>query len=311
MSVLVVGSFMTDLVARTNFSPTPGQTVIGNSFGTYLGGKGANQAVASKRAGSKTYMVGALGDDSLGNNFLNFFKQSGFDPHHIVIKPNQVSGVGHIVINENTGQNQIIIIPGANLLFNRSDLLKYQNLFEEVSIVVNQLEMDDDIVIASKELALKHNKLYLLNPAPYKKLPDHVLKGIDFITPNETELAAFVGKDELTTMEDFQKASQELINKGIKNVITTLGEKGAMHCDKHGCTIYPAFEDKIVIDTVAAGDAFNGTFAAMIDQGLAINEAVIYANAAGALTTTKKGAIPSIPTIQEIKAFIAKHQVDK
>lgn len=304
MSVLVVGSFMTDLVARTTKQPVAGQTVVGESFGIYLGGKGANQAIASKRCDSETYMVGALGNDNFGEAFLEFLEKSGFDKNHVLIKEKVSSGVGHIVIDDETGQNQIIIIPGANLHFTEQDLLKFEHLFKKCNIVVNQLEMQDEIIIKSKELAHKYNKKYLLNPAPYKMLSDDVLKDIDFLTPNETELAGFVGKTNLTEIDEFKLAASELVSKGVKNVVVTLGEKGALHCSKSGCKLYAAYKVCEVVDTVAAGDAFNGTFAAMIDQGRSIEEAIKYANASGALTVMKKGAIPSIPTIKEIEVFL-------
>src|SRR5690554_5051784 len=156
MSVLVVGSFMIDLVARTTKQPVPGQTVVGESFGIYLGGKGANQAIASKRCDSETYMVGALGNDNFGEAFLEFLEKSGFDKNHVLIKEKVSSGVGHIVIDDETGQNQIIIIPGANLHFTEQDLLKFEHLFKKCNIVVNQLEMQDEIIIKSKELAHKY-----------------------------------------------------------------------------------------------------------------------------------------------------------
>lgn len=304
MSVLVVGSFMTDLVARTKKKPVPGQTVVGTSFDIFLGGKGANQAIAAKRSNSKTYMVGAVGSDSFGSNFLNFFADSGFDKSHIVIKENISSGVGHIVIDEDSGQNQIIIIPGSNLLFNVDDLIKFSDLFNQCNIVVNQLEMSDEIIRACKHLAKANNKLYLLNPAPYKHLSDSLLDGIDFFTPNETELAASIGKTSLNTLSEIESAAKTLVDKGVKNVIVTLGERGAYHVSKDVCKLYPAYKVTQVIDTVAAGDAFNGTFAAMIDQGKSIEQAIKYANASGALTVSKKGAIPSIPTFSEIEKFI-------
>lgn len=231
MSVLVVGSFMTDVVARTRRNPLPGQTVIGDHFDIFLGGKGANQAIAALRSKSECFMVGSLGEDTFGKNFKSFLEESGFNPNHIVMK-NASSGVGHIVVNEITGQNQIIIIPGANLHFTTNDLAKFESLFKQASIVVNQLEMADEIIVASKNLAKANNKYYLLNPAPFKPLSDEVLNGIDFLTPNETELAGFVGKPILESMEEVEKAVMNLVKKGVKNVIVTLGDKGALHGSK-------------------------------------------------------------------------------
>lgn len=309
MSVLVVGSFMTDVVARSKVNPLPGQTVVGNHFDIFLGGKGANQAIAAKRSKSNVFMVGALGNDTFGENFKNFFAQNGFDPNHILIKDTS-SGVGHIVVNEVTGQNQIIIIPGANLLFTSNDLAKYNDLFTQASVVVNQLEMADEVIIESKRMTKSLDKLYLLNPAPFKPLSDEILNGIDFLTPNETELAGFVHNTNLETIKDVEQAAMMLINKGVKNVIVTLGDKGAMHCDRFGCNLHPAYKIDKAVDTTAAGDAFNGAFAACVDQGKSIKESIIYANAAGALAVTKKGAIPSIATQEQIIDFL-NHQTNK
>lgn len=305
MSVLVVGSFITDLVVRTNKSPTKGETVIGNSFNVFLGGKGANQAVSSIRQGSKTYMLGALGKDDFGKNFKEFMEKEGFNSKHILTK-NTTSGIGHVTVNEKTGQNQITIVPAANFEYKVSDLLKYEHLFKEATIAINQLEMCDEIILKTKELAKKYNKIYLLNPAPFKKLSDDFLNGIDILTPNETELQGIVQDFSLKTVDDYAEAAKKLLDKGVKNVIVTLGCNGSLLVNKEKVKHFAPFKLKKAVDSTGAGDSFNGALAAMIDQGHSLDEAIEIANAAGALSVTKKGAIPSIPTKEEVIDFINK-----
>jgi ribokinase len=304
MSVLVVGSFMTDVVARTKQKPKPGQTIRGEDFNIFLGGKGANQAISAYRQGSEISLTGALGNDSFGHQFKDFLVGEGIDISHVLFKDMQ-SGVGHIVVDELNGENQIIIIPGANLSYSTDDLLSKEKLFNNTKIVMNQLEMDFSVNELSKTLAKEHGCLYLLNPAPYQPLSDTFLNGIDILTPNETELEA-LSKKILTSIEDYEKAAIDLNKKGVKHVIVTLGKSGALHCYNGVCKLYPAIKVDYVNDTTAAGDTFNCALAAMIDQGKSFDEALNYANTAAALCVTKKGAIPSIPSKNEVMKFIKK-----
>lgn len=302
MAILVVGSFMTDLVARTSEKPSSGQTIIGNEFNLFLGGKGANQAVSAHRQGSSVKITGALGSDQFGKEFKLFFSKEGFDTSHILDK-NESSGIGHIVVDEKSGENQIIIIPGANLSYTTSDLMAHEHLFTNSNIVMNQLEMNFEVNELSKKLANKYQALYLLNPAPYRFLSDEFLNGIDILTPNETELEGLLNKP-LKSLKDIESAAKEINLKGVSHVIVTLGSRGALHCHQNNCHLYPAFPITEVLDSTGAGDTFNGALAAMLDQGLNMDDAIIHANAAAALCVMKKGAIPSIPNLKEVKEFI-------
>lgn len=293
---------MTDLVARTFNKPLPGQTIIGNDFNIFLGGKGANQAISAHRQGSLVKITGAVGRDQFGQEFKRFFSQEGFDISYILEK-NKSSGVGHIVVDEKSGENQIIIIPGANLSYTIEDLKNNENLFKNTKIVLNQLEMNFQVNELSKKLSKKYGALYLLNPAPYRDLSDEFLNGIDIITPNETELEG-LSKKTLKTLPEIVNAAKEINLKGVSHVIVTLGSQGALHCYNGDCCLYPAFTVNEVVDSTGAGDTFNGALAAMIDQGHSVQEAINFANAAAALSVMKKGAIPSIPNYNEVVNFI-------
>ena len=308
MSVLIVGSFITDLIARSNIAPHPGQTVSGNSFNTYLGGKGANQAVACKRMGSTTYMVGCLGNDVFGEAFKNFFKEEGFEVNDRMLKTTSEASTGTslVVIEEATGQNMICMVPGANLKYTIDDLNEIEDLVEKSNVVVSQAEQQEEIVDHLAYLCEKHHKRFIYNPAPARPIKEETLRRIYVLTPNENELGVVVGKP-LITQEDYIQASKELISKGVENIVTTLGDKGCLFVSKDECMMIPSFKVK-AIDTLGAGDSFTGSMSAMLDQGYQLKEALRIANAVGALEVTKNGGIPSMPYKEDVFNFLKENQ---
>ncbi|MBN2504776.1 MAG: ribokinase [Bacilli bacterium] len=305
MSVLVVGSFMMDLVTRCHRAPNPGETVIGKSFNTYLGGKGANQAVAAARLESDVIMVGMVGRDDFGQRFIEFFRSLPHMDATNIKQTNVSTGVGSITL-DSTGQNKIVVVPGANMEYLPEDLEKLENAFQTANVVVCQLEMRMDVIKKASEMAKKFNKIFILNPAPFQKLDPDLLKNVDYLTPNESELAGLTGKSAFESQEDLLASARMMIDAGVCNVIVTMGEKGALHVTKNQIKLHEAFKVE-AIDTVAAGDAFNGALAASLDQNKPIEVALRYANAAGGLAVQKSGAIPSLPDLDTIEVFLKNH----
>ncbi|MCQ2793561.1 MAG: ribokinase [Bacilli bacterium] len=298
MSVLVVGSFVVDCIARCDRAPEAGETVIGNSFKTFLGGKGANQAFASIRMGSNTTMVGAVGDDAFGKDFIKTMKNEGFDTKFVKVVPNS-TGTSLVTVEE-SGQNRICMTPGANMDYEVEDLLKIE--IENFNIIVTQFEMQYSIAKKLSELAGKYNKKFILNPAPARAIDDELLKNVYLITPNETELGIIINK-KLESMDDYIEGAKDLLNRGPKNVIVTLGTKGSLLVNKDGHTLIPAIKVK-AIDTVGAGDSFTGSLASQLDQGKTLIEAMKVATAVAALEVQKNGAIPAMPYKEEVLKFM-------
>ncbi len=306
MGVLVVGSFIVDLVATTKKAPEAGETVIGDSYNNYHGGKGANQAVISARMGSKTTMVGSVGSDTFGKSFINLLKKETIDTSLIKISEKNPTGVSLIIVEKN-GQNRICMTPGANMDYEVSDLLKIEDKIADSNVIVSQFEIKEEVTNKLIELAAKYHKTLIINPAPARKIKDEDYKNITIITPNEKEIEILSGR-KLISIKDYEKASEELIEKGVKHVIVTLGSLGSLYSKKGYHKFIPSFKVK-PLDTVGAGDSFTGSLASFIDQGYEIEEALVYSTAVGALSVLKKGAIPSMPYKNEVFSFLEERGI--
>ncbi|SFB11786.1 ribokinase [Lentibacillus halodurans] len=303
MGILVIGSFMMDLVVVTPRAPENGETIIGSKFSRFPGGKGANQAVSASRLGGSVTMAGKIGKDQFGNEAIRTLQDEQINTKYIKRDSQKATGIGVVTIEEN-GHNRIIVVPGANLDYDTENLREIEALIKKTDILVIQLEMDLNMIEQAVMLASKHMIPIILNPAPAQKLSDHMLNHITYLTPNETEAEILTGIS-ITTREDAKDAAEMLLDKGVKNVILTLAEEGALIVNKYGKQMIPGFTVGSV-DSVAAGDAFNGALAVGITEGKPLNEVVRYANAVGALTVTKEGAIPSLPTSEDVMNFILK-----
>lgn len=290
-----------DLVYRTKRIPSEGETVIGTSFGRYPGGKGANQAVAAARLGAQVTMVGKLGCDSFGDEMVATLSAEGIDVSNVLREDSTATGVSSVMLDEH-GNNRIIIIPGSNLKYTSQELRSVEHLIRSSKMIVMQLEMDMSIVEEGVSLASKYGVPVLLNPAPAQKLSDHVMRSVDYLTPNETEAEILTGVKVIDTASA-EEAARILLSKGVKNVVITLAEKGALIASKGTVQHIPGFRVDPV-DTVAAGDAFNGALAVGIIRGESLVQATRFANAVGALTVTKNGAIPSLPSRQAVQEFL-------
>ena len=303
MSVVVVGSFVTDCVANCFRAPKAGETVIGTYFNIYLGGKGANQAVASKRMESETIMAGAVGNDTFGNDFINFFNDEGFNTSFIKRVDNVNTGTSLVTV-ENDGQNRIIMTPGANLSYNRFDIKNIETNIQKCNVVVTQLEISLEVVNELAIIANKYNKKFILNPAPAQKISDDLIKKCYLIIPNETELDVLTSTKN-KTIDDYINSAKILLKKGAKNVIVTLGNKGSILVNENITEFVEAYKVN-AIDTVGAGDSFIGSLASQLDQNKSLLESMKIATAVSALEVTKKGAIPAIPSKDEVLKFLKR-----
>lgn len=305
MRAVVFGSLNMDLVVRAPHLPVPGETLIGNSLDTILGGKGANQAVAIARLGLSTELVGRVGNDEFGHQLLAGLKENGVGCDQVWIDPDTRSGVALIAVSHQ-GENHIIVVPGANGQIGRSDLDRLQNILPQANVLLLQLEVPLESVVEAAQSAKQKGVTVMLDPAPARSdLPDSLYAALDFITPNQGEAESLVGFS-IYDRETAHQAAQVLRDRGVGTVIIKLGAEGAFCLSETGALMMPAFPVD-AIDTVAAGDAFNGGLAAALTMGLSLEQALIQASAVAALSVTKAGAQPSLPDRNEVEAFLQAH----
>ncbi len=299
--IVVVGSLNVDLVVRAPRFPAPGETVIGGEFRTALGGKGANQAVAAARLGGKVSMVGMVGDDQYGKAQLEALADEGIDTEFVGIAEGTHTGVALIVVDD-SGQNSIVVSPGANHVFSVGDVRKAKAALERAQMLVMQLEIVQGAVETAISIAKSAGVPVLLNPAPARKLGEDVLSRVDYLILNETEAEMLSGMS-VDDLEGAREAAERLCDSGAGTVVVTLGAHGAYLLGDGVSFHMPAFRVKPV-DTTAAGDAFVGGFAVAVASGVPLHEAARFASAAGALATTKMGAQPSLPTAEEVRGLV-------
>jgi ribokinase len=293
--IVVVGSLNADLVAQVPRFPSPGETVTGTSFAIYPGGKGANQACAAARLGAHVHMVGRIGDDSHGRFLDAQLVASGVDTSQIIADGTAPTGTAMITIDE-SGQNEIVVSPGANGELSAQDVANCSGLIERAGFVLLQLEVPLAAVEVAARLAHEAGVVVILDPAPARGEVLSLLPLVDYLTPNETELAALTGS---------QDDAETLLGHGTRNVVAKLGASGAQLVSATGEHTWPGLEVE-AIDTTAAGDVWNGAFAAALAAGQSVVAAGAFANAAAALSVTRAGAQPSMPTRAEVKEFIAR-----
>ncbi|ARV61811.1 ribokinase [Nostocales cyanobacterium HT-58-2] len=301
MSIIVFGSINIDLVATAPRLPVAGETLLGHDFFKVPGGKGANQAVASARLGIPTDMVGRIGADSFGAELVNSLQASGVQTDNIVVDETISSGVAVIAVDVR-GENQIVVVPGANGCVNQEDVERLSRLLPDAKAVLLQFEIPLPAVVAAAKVATEAGVTVILDPAPVQKeVPSELYRLVDIMTPNEVEAGQLVGFP-VDGEESGKKAAAVLQQRGVKNVIVKLGAKGVVCATPEKTFFLPAFPVHTV-DTTAAGDAFNGGLAAALHEGLSLHQAVVWGAAAGALATTKPGAQPSLPDRLRFDAF--------
>ncbi len=302
MSIVIVGSFVVDCIATCFRAPEAGETLIGNSFNTYLGGKGANQAFAAKRMGSEVFMAGALGNDSFKGEFIEAMQKEGM-PTNLIKEYDTSTGVSSVLV-DSTGQNRICMVPGANMCYNSDNLKEIIKYIEKSNVVVTQFEMQEEVAYELIRICRRLNKRLILNPAPAHKIPNELLKDLYCITPNETELGILID-EKLATIDDYKRGARKLLALGVKNVIVTLGTMGSLLVNEDGEVLIPAFRVK-AIDTLGAGDSYTGSLASMLDQNKSLREAIEIATAVAALEVQRPGGIPAMPYKEEVLSFLAK-----
>ncbi|MDD5351144.1 MAG: ribokinase [Chthoniobacteraceae bacterium] len=301
--IVVVGSSNTDMSVQMDRLPQPGETVLGGAFATAAGGKGANQAVAAARAGAEVTFVARVGRDELGDRAVNGFLQEGIRTECVFRDKTAPSGVALIFVDAN-GANSIAVASGANARLTPADVRKAKTALAGAGALLVQLETPMKTVCAAVDMAVKAGVPVILNPAPAQPLPDALLQKVAFLTPNETEAALLTGIP-VRGRRDAKKAAEQLMRRGARGVIITLGSRGVLLADAQGARLVRGFEVKAV-DTTAAGDTFNGALAVALAEGKTPLEAVRFAQAAAALSVTRPGAQESAPRREEIERFIRR-----
>jgi ribokinase len=299
--ICVVGSLNMDLVAHTATLPLPGQTVLGTGFGTYPGGKGANQAVAAARCGAQVALVGCIGDDGFGAILRDGLQAEGIDLTHLHTRNNTRSGVAQIAVDQ-SGENTIIVVPGANATLGVAEIEQAAPAIRAARVLVLQLEVPMASVRAAAQIAHTSGTLVVLNPAPAQLLNAELLALCDVVVPNATEAALLSGIP-VGNQADAARAGAAVLAQGASAVIVTLGSRGALLVHAEGTQAIPALPVQAV-DTTAAGDAYVGALAVALGSGQSLPTAAAWAAAAGALATTRQGAQPSLPHRAAIAALL-------
>jgi ribokinase len=305
-NIVVVGSLNMDLVIQVPTIPKPGETVLGDNFATFPGGKGANQAVAAARLGASVAMVGQVGADTYGESLINNLSTEGVNIDHIFIDESNATGVAMISVDA-SGQNSIVVASGANFTLTKEHIQSAWEKIGDIDILIMPLETPPDTIFESARLANKRDVKIVLNPAPARLLDAELLSLVDVLVPNEHEILQ-VSEYYNSANTEVEKAARTLIDQGVNAVVTTLGSNGVsiVENSKNEVLLPPFSVD--VMDTTAAGDSFVAALAVGLGEGKTLYEASYFANAAGALTVTKLGAQPSLPTRTEVKEFLDREE---
>jgi ribokinase len=304
--IVVVGSFNMDLTSYMERLPRPSETVHGSRFVTGPGGKGSNQAVAAARLGAQVTFVGRLGKDMFGDTAVELWQREGINTHYIVRDPTLATGVAPIFVEERTGENVIVVVLGANTVLSLADVDAAEGEIASADVLLTQLEIPLATVQHALELAKRHNVKTILNPAPAARLSPALVAAADYMTPNEIELDLLGGADEsgsLTAYLTVEKKSRRLLLSDTQTLVVTLGAQGAQWVTRGDTAIIPAFQVKAV-DTTGAGDAFNAGLAVGLAEGKPLDAAIRLAHATAALSVMKPGTAASMPTREEVDAFL-------
>ena len=309
--IFVLGSFVMDLIATTERIPRSAQTVYGKSFHMAPGGKGANQALQCARLGADVTMMGCVGDDLFGEKLLETPRAAGVDVSHVVVRPGVTSGVGHVTleVTEHTAQNRIIVIPGANRTLTVEEVAWVKDEIGTYDMVLLQLEVPLEVNLAVARWAREAGVPVMLNPAPAAELDDELLSLVTYLTPNEQEASVETGlplaaDENGPSRDDLQKIAAALWAKGVENVIITLGGAGSAVVGDDSIRYIPCVHMDHVADPTAAGDSFVGALSVGLTVGLSQDQALAFASHTAAITVSRMGAMPSLPTLAEVIALL-------
>jgi ribokinase len=304
-NLVVLGSINADHILNLNSFPTPGETVTGSQYQVAFGGKGANQAVAAGRSGANISFIACTGDDDIGESVRKQLASDNIDIAPISVISGEATGVALIFVNAE-GENVIAIHAGANAALSPALVEAQRDRIAQASALLMQLESPIESVLAAAKIARQHNTTVALNPAPARELSDELLSLVDIITPNETEAERLTGI-RVENDVDAAKAAQALHAKGIHTVLITLGSRGVWASVNGEGHRVPGFKVDAV-DTIAAGDTFNGALITALLEETPLPEAIRFAHAAAAIAVTRKGAQPSVPWREEIEAFLGQQR---
>jgi len=299
--IAVVGSSNMDLVVKSNRIPAVGETILGGDFIMVPGGKGANQAVAAAKLGAEVYFVAKLGNDVFAEQSLGNFRKETVNTKYVIQTGEAPSGVALILVDEG-GNNLIVVAPGANQTLLPADVENAESDIASCGAVVAQLEVPLETIEFAAKVANDLKVPFVLDPAPARELGPELLSMVDVLTPNETEAQILTGI-EVTDEESARAASRNLLERDVKAVILTLGDKGFLLADKEE-TRYVSAHKVDAVDSTAAGDAFTGSLAVGIAENKALSDAALFANYVAALSVTKMGAQSSMPTLGEVESFM-------
>lgn len=296
--ILIVGSLNMDIVVEMTKMPELGETVMGKHLSYIPGGKGANQACAAGKLGGHVTMLGCVGNDNFGTRQIQLLKESHVCMEYVDVRQEEPTGTAVIYV-DGTGANSIVVIPGANACCDIQYLKEHDEVFQNCSYAMFQMEIPKEAVYYGIARAKELGKTTILNPAPAPEaLPEEIWEKIDFFTPNETELAKLAGLKEMDE-RSIRRGARKILAKGVKQVLVTMGSKGVLWVNDKTEQIFPARKVEAV-DTTAAGDCFNGAFVTALQQGYSIEDAITFANLASSIAVTRKGAQSSIPERDEV-----------
>ncbi|MEQ8357126.1 MAG: ribokinase [Kiloniellaceae bacterium] len=302
--IVILGVFVADTAYRAERQPRLGETILGRQFVLGPGGKGSNQSVAAGRLGADVSIITRLGRDPFADMARNTWQDAGVTPA-VIETPESYTGAAYIFIEEATGNNAIIVCPGAATLITTEDIESQADLIGRAGVFITQLEQPLAAAQRALEIARAAGVTTILNPAPAAELPEAIYGLCDYVTPNETEAEGLTGIA-VETPDDARRAAEALLARGVGAAVITLGERGALFHDSSASELLPAVDAGPVVETTGAGDAFNGGLAVALSRGLAPLDAVRFANAVAGISVTRPGTAPSMPSLSEVEALLAR-----